>query len=96
MPYWDMVPSEPSYEDMREVVCVKGMRPVVSNRWNSDEVRSSITVQYNTTDTIFIYLVDILFKSLGSVRFMFLIEVSPRFHLFNPKYSNILKCYNLK
>ncbi|KTF76627.1 hypothetical protein cypCar_00040848, partial [Cyprinus carpio] len=37
LPYWDMVPSEPSYEDMREVVCVKGMRPVVSNRWNSDE-----------------------------------------------------------
>ncbi|XP_056111602.1 bone morphogenetic protein receptor, type IAb [Rhinichthys klamathensis goyatoka] len=37
LPYWDMVPSEPSYEDMREVICVKGMRPVVSNRWNSDE-----------------------------------------------------------
>ncbi|XP_026078485.1 bone morphogenetic protein receptor type-1A-like [Carassius auratus] len=37
LPYWDMVPSEPSYEDMREVVCVKVMRPVVSNRWNSDE-----------------------------------------------------------
>lgn len=39
IPYWDMVASEPSYEDMREVVCVKGLRPVVSNRWNSDEVR---------------------------------------------------------
>lgn len=37
MPYWDMVPSEPSYEDMREVVCVKGKRPEVSNRWNSDD-----------------------------------------------------------
>ncbi|XP_036428292.1 bone morphogenetic protein receptor, type IAb [Colossoma macropomum] len=37
LPYWDVVPSDPSYEDMREVVCVKGMRPAVSNRWNSDE-----------------------------------------------------------
>lgn len=38
LPYYDMVPNDPSYEDMREVVCVKRLRPVVSNRWNSDEV----------------------------------------------------------
>lgn len=38
LPYAGMVPSDPSYEDMREVVCVKGLRPTVSNRWNSDEV----------------------------------------------------------
>ncbi|XP_017290998.1 bone morphogenetic protein receptor type-1A isoform X2 [Kryptolebias marmoratus] len=37
LPYYDMVPSDPSYEDMLEVVCVKGLRPTVSNRWNSDE-----------------------------------------------------------
>ncbi|XP_039624401.1 bone morphogenetic protein receptor type-1A-like isoform X1 [Polypterus senegalus] len=37
LPYYDMVPADPSYEDMREVVCVKCLRPVVSNRWNSDE-----------------------------------------------------------
>ncbi|XP_043111344.1 bone morphogenetic protein receptor, type IAa isoform X2 [Puntigrus tetrazona] len=36
-PYHEMVPSDPSYEDMLEVVCVKGLRPTVSNRWNSDE-----------------------------------------------------------
>ena len=38
LPYYNMVPSDPSYEDMREVVCVKRLRPIVSNRWNSDEV----------------------------------------------------------
>jgi len=38
LPYYEMVPSDPSYEDMLEVVCVKGLRPTVSNRWNSDEV----------------------------------------------------------
>uniref|UniRef100_A0A1A8H897 Serine/threonine-protein kinase receptor n=1 Tax=Nothobranchius korthausae TaxID=1143690 RepID=A0A1A8H897_9TELE len=37
LPYYDMVPSDPSYEDMLEMVCVKGLRPTVSNRWNSDE-----------------------------------------------------------
>uniref|UniRef100_A0A8D2ZUM4 Serine/threonine-protein kinase receptor n=1 Tax=Scophthalmus maximus TaxID=52904 RepID=A0A8D2ZUM4_SCOMX len=37
LPYYDTVPSDPSYEDMLEVVCVKGLRPTVSNRWNGDE-----------------------------------------------------------
>lgn len=37
LPYYNMVPGDPSYEDMREVVCVKRLRPIVSNRWNSDE-----------------------------------------------------------
>uniref|UniRef100_A0A8C5H678 receptor protein serine/threonine kinase n=1 Tax=Gouania willdenowi TaxID=441366 RepID=A0A8C5H678_GOUWI len=37
LPYYELVPSDPSYEDMLEVVCVKGSRPSVSNRWNSDE-----------------------------------------------------------
>uniref|UniRef100_A0A3P9ABG4 Serine/threonine-protein kinase receptor n=1 Tax=Esox lucius TaxID=8010 RepID=A0A3P9ABG4_ESOLU len=37
LPYYEMVPSDPSFEDMLEAVCVKGLRPTVSNRWNSDE-----------------------------------------------------------
>lgn len=37
LPYYDMVPSDPSCEDMREIVCVKCLRPSMSNRWNSDE-----------------------------------------------------------
>lgn len=40
-----MVPSDPSYEDMREVVCVKRLRPIVSNRWNSDEVRGTQSLE---------------------------------------------------
>ncbi|XP_039199325.1 bone morphogenetic protein receptor type-1A [Crotalus tigris] len=42
LPYYDMVPNDPSFEDMREVVCVKHLRPVVSNRWNSDECLRAI------------------------------------------------------
>uniref|UniRef100_A0A4W4EHM7 receptor protein serine/threonine kinase n=1 Tax=Electrophorus electricus TaxID=8005 RepID=A0A4W4EHM7_ELEEL len=37
LPYYEMIPSDPSYEDMLQIVCVKGLRPTVSNRWNSDE-----------------------------------------------------------
>ncbi|KAM7392875.1 hypothetical protein PAMA_007809 [Pampus argenteus] len=37
LPYHDLVPTDPSYEDMREVVCIKKQRPSFANRWNSDE-----------------------------------------------------------
>lgn len=38
LPYYDLVPTDPSYEDMREVVCIKKKRPSFANRWSSDEV----------------------------------------------------------
>ncbi|XP_026102854.1 bone morphogenetic protein receptor type-1B-like [Carassius auratus] len=37
LPYHDLVPTDPSYEDMREVVCIKRQRPSFPNRWSSDE-----------------------------------------------------------
>uniref|UniRef100_A0A8C9VS19 Serine/threonine-protein kinase receptor n=1 Tax=Scleropages formosus TaxID=113540 RepID=A0A8C9VS19_SCLFO len=37
LPYHDLVPADPSYEDMREVVCNKRRRPSFPNRWSSDE-----------------------------------------------------------
>jgi TGF-beta receptor type-1 len=37
LPYFDMVPSDPSIEDMRAIVCEKQMRPSISNRWVSHE-----------------------------------------------------------
>ncbi|XP_016104910.1 bone morphogenetic protein receptor type-1B-like [Sinocyclocheilus grahami] len=37
LPYHDHVPNDPSYEDMREVVCIKRIRPSFPNRWSSDE-----------------------------------------------------------
>lgn len=42
LPYHDLVPTDPSYEDMREVVCIKRQRPSFANRWSSDEVLSSV------------------------------------------------------
>uniref|UniRef100_H3CUH8 Serine/threonine-protein kinase receptor n=2 Tax=Tetraodon nigroviridis TaxID=99883 RepID=H3CUH8_TETNG len=37
LPYHDLVPTDPSYEDMQEVVCIKKQRPSFPNRWSSDE-----------------------------------------------------------
>uniref|UniRef100_A0A3P9AN12 receptor protein serine/threonine kinase n=1 Tax=Esox lucius TaxID=8010 RepID=A0A3P9AN12_ESOLU len=37
LPYHDMVPSDPSYEDMRDLVCIRRQRPSFANRWSSDE-----------------------------------------------------------
>ncbi|KAG5261785.1 hypothetical protein AALO_G00288360 [Alosa alosa] len=37
LPYHDLVPGDPSYEDMRQVVCIKRQRPSFANRWSSDE-----------------------------------------------------------
>ncbi|XP_029018941.1 bone morphogenetic protein receptor type-1B [Betta splendens] len=37
LPYHELVPTDPSYEDMREVVCIRRLRPSFPNRWTSDE-----------------------------------------------------------
>lgn len=38
LPYHDNVPTDPSFQDMYEVVCVKKIRPNVPQRWQSEEV----------------------------------------------------------
>lgn len=38
VPYYDVVPSDPGFEDMRKVVVVDNHRPSIPNRWSSDHV----------------------------------------------------------
>jgi hypothetical protein len=38
VPYHDVVPNDPSFEDMRKVVCVDQQRPHISNRWQNETV----------------------------------------------------------
>lgn len=38
-PFWDVVPSDPSFDDMKKVVVIDQQRPVIPNRWSSDSVR---------------------------------------------------------
>ncbi|XP_018581140.1 activin receptor type-1B-like isoform X2 [Scleropages formosus] len=40
LPYYDLVPSDPSIEEMRKVVCEQKLRPNVPNWWQSYEVSS--------------------------------------------------------
>lgn len=37
-PFGDLVPSDPSFEDMKKVVCSDCQRPTIPNRWLCDEV----------------------------------------------------------
>ncbi|XP_031413908.1 activin receptor type-1C isoform X2 [Clupea harengus] len=37
LPYYDQVPSDPSIEDMRKVVCDQRLRPNIPNQWQSCE-----------------------------------------------------------
>jgi TGF-beta receptor type-1 len=37
MPYYDMVPSDPTLEEMRKVVCVEKRRPEIPNKWQSHD-----------------------------------------------------------
>lgn len=42
LPYYDMVPTDPSLDEMRRVVCLENRRPSIPNRWNSYEVRKFV------------------------------------------------------
>lgn len=37
-PFFDMVPCDPSFEDMRKVVCIDQYRPAIPVHWSSDPV----------------------------------------------------------
>lgn len=39
LPYFDLVPSDPSFEDMKKVVVDDVRRPGIPNRWHQSEVR---------------------------------------------------------
>lgn len=42
VPFYDCVTSDPSFEEMRKVVCGDNYRPSIPNRWVSDPVSSTV------------------------------------------------------
>lgn len=46
LPYYDMVPPDPTLEEMRKVVCQDKLRPSIPNRWSQNEV--PLVLQYNS------------------------------------------------
>ena len=51
LPYYDVVPSDPSLDDMKGVVCDKKIRPTCPNRWHASEVHGF------STNTVFTYTI---------------------------------------
>lgn len=51
LPYYDVVPSDPSIEDMRRVVCEQKLRPNIPNQWQSCEVRA--VLQFSIIQSVF-------------------------------------------
>lgn len=43
LPYHDVVPSDPSFEDMHEVVCVQNLRPEVPAKWGEEEILATLS-----------------------------------------------------
>lgn len=41
-PFYDCVGSDPSFEEMRKIVCIDQQRPVLPNRWASDSVLNGL------------------------------------------------------
>ncbi|XP_070569468.1 activin receptor type-1-like [Ptychodera flava] len=41
-PFYDTVPNDPSFEDMRKVVCDAQMRPAIPNRWSNDSTMTAL------------------------------------------------------
>lgn len=48
LPYYDLVQSDPSVEEMRKVVCEQKLRPNIPNRWQSCEVGASARTHAHT------------------------------------------------
>ena len=57
IPFYDVVPNDPSFEEMRKLICVDSYRPSVPNRWSSDTVSIFFNLNY------FSYIVNNLFFS---------------------------------
>jgi len=42
LPFYDMVPPDPGFEDMHKVVCVDQYRPQIPSRWRQDKILSGL------------------------------------------------------
>lgn len=60
LPYYDLVPSDPSIEEMRKVVCDQKLRPNVPNWWQSYEVFHTMCTLKKTTAALTVFLKYIL------------------------------------
>lgn len=48
LPFFDLVPSDPTIDEMRRVVCIDKQRPSIPNRWQSCPV-SELSSSYSSS-----------------------------------------------
>lgn len=58
LPYYDLVPSDPSIEEMRKLVCDQKLRPNVPNWWQSYEVFHT-RISYTITADYFLKILSV-------------------------------------
>lgn len=46
LPFYDCVPSDPTIDEMRKVVCLDQIRPAIPNRWHACKVRTFSIIIY--------------------------------------------------
>lgn len=59
-PYYDMIPNDPTIEEVRKVVCVAKQRPVTPNKWQSCEVRCARALRVSHFPYCYISLASLL------------------------------------
>lgn len=47
IPYNECVPSDPSFEEMKKVICDHGLRPEIPTRWNKSKVIKNSSTLYS-------------------------------------------------
>lgn len=45
-PYYDCVGTDPSFDEMKKIVCEDGRRPVLAARWSGDQVSTPVTMRH--------------------------------------------------
>lgn len=75
LPYYDLVPSDPSIEEMRKVVCDQRLRPNVPNWWQSYEVRLKPPLRQKTLLSIVARLFIYLFSHIHITLFMIIVDL---------------------
>ena len=78
-PFWDVVPTDPSFEDMKKVVVTDQQRPVIPNRWHYDSVCIMLLFQQRKHPILTVFCFAILrLRTMSTPRLPFSIWLHER------------------
>ncbi|KAI5701024.1 hypothetical protein M8J75_005326 [Diaphorina citri] len=56
LPFYDCVPSDPTIDEMRKVVCLDRIRPAIPNRWHACKIRPAIPNRWHACKDLHLVL----------------------------------------